>query len=61
MIPRTGGGESEGTIIAIMGDKARVMFPVGNSYRGEALPEGVMPDEPAYKNIGIDQLRPIPE
>jgi hypothetical protein len=61
MIPRTGGGESKGTIIAIYGDMAKVMFPIGNSYRGKALPEGITPEEPAYKNIELSRLRLIGE
>lgn len=59
-VPRTGGGYSDGTILAIHGGRAITEFPVGKTFRGMAnnfAPE----DEIATKSVALDKLIPIKE
>lgn len=40
LIPRTGGGKTEGQIIAVIDwDHVLVEFPLGETYRGKQIPE----------------------
>jgi len=56
-VPRTGGGYSNGIIIAIDDDRAIVEFPLGNTYRGmPSNPEDR--EETATKNVALDKLIP---
>lgn len=59
-VPRTGGGYSDGEIVDIYKDRARVSFPVGETFRGEPIkPE----DEgrTAYKEVALKDLMPFKE
>jgi len=58
MVPRTGGGYSLGEIIEIYTDgRARVTFPIGNTFRGKPRPLVGM----AYKTVKLSELRPVKE
>jgi len=58
MVPRTGGGYSLGEIIEIYTDgRARVTFPIGNTFRGKPRPLVGM----GYKTVKLSKLRPVKE
>ena len=58
MVPRTGGGYSLGEIIEIYTDgRARVTFPIGNTFRGKPRPLVGM----GYKTVKLSELRPVKE
>ena len=58
MVPRTGGGYSLGEIIEIYTDgRARVTFPIGNTFRGKPRPLAGM----GYKTVKLSELRPVKE
>ena len=60
MIPRTGGGYSEGTIVSICRERAITEFPVGKTYRGK--PNVLVSEtEIATKNVALKSLIPIKE
>ncbi len=54
MVPRTGGGYSLGEILEIYTDRARVTFPIGNTFRGKPRPLVGM----GYKTVKLSELRP---
>ena len=58
IIPRTGGSESPGEIIELYTDRARVRFPIGETYRGRPTPDG-MQELYGYKTLPLDQLRVV--
>lgn len=60
MVPRTGGGETEGKVIAIYGEYGRVAFPIGDTFRGEPAPEEDR-QRTGYKSLKLDRLRLINE
>jgi len=58
MVPRTGGGYSLGEILEIYTDgRARVTFPIGNTFRGKPRPLVGM----GYKTVKLSELRPVRE
>ena len=57
MVPRTGGGYSLGEILEIYTDRARVTFPIGNTFRGKPRPLVGM----GYKTVKLSELRPVKE
>lgn len=58
MVPRTGGGYSLGEILEIYTDgRARVTFPIGNTFRGKPRPLAGM----GYKTVKLSELRPVKE
>lgn len=56
MVPRTGGGYTEGTVLAIHEDRAITEFPVGDTYQGK--PHEFDRGEMATKNVAVKKLRP---
>lgn len=59
LVPRTGGGYSPGTIVAILGDRAAVEFKIGETYRGQDNP--YPPDLLGTKAVYLSELKPIPK
>ena len=57
MVPRTGDGYSLGEILEIYTDRARVTFPIGNTFRGKPRPLVGM----GYKTVKLSELRPVKE
>ena len=57
MVPRTGGGYSLGEILEVYVDRARVTFPIGNTFRGKPRPLAGM----GYKTVKLSELRPVKE
>ena len=57
MVPRTGGGYSLGEILEVYVDRARVTFPIGNTFRGKPRPLVGM----GYKTVKLSKLRPVKE
>ena len=58
MVPRTGGGYSMGEILEVYTDgRARVTFPIGNTFRGKPRPLAGM----GYKTVKMSELRPVKE
>ena len=57
MVPRTGGGYSLGEILEVYVDRARVTFPIGNTFRGKPRPLVGM----GYKTVKLSELRPVKE
>jgi hypothetical protein len=60
LVPRTGGGTSEGEVIEIYRKHARVKFLVGDMFRGKSAPPEVR-SAYGYKTIRQDALRVIKE
>ena len=56
LVPRTGGGTSEGEVIEVYTEHARVRFLVGDYYHGQPVPEGVKGCY-GYKTLRQDALR----
>ena len=60
LVPRTGGGTSEGEIIDIYEGYAQVKLISGETFRGEPnLPENQQ--RTAYKKVSLTKLKAIPE
>jgi len=59
LVPRTGGGYSPGTIVAILGDRAAVEFKIGKTYRGQDNP--YPPDLFGTKAVYLSELKPLPK
>lgn len=56
MVPRTGGGHTQGTVIAVGYGYAITEFPIGGTYRGEpARPEHQ--DRMANKKVPLADLK----
>ena len=60
LVPRTGGGESEGEVIELYKEHARVKFPLGDSFQGKPVPENIKSDY-GYKTLRQSDLKPIKE
>ena len=59
LVPRTGGGESEGEVIEVYTEHARVRFPIGDTFKGRKLP-GTL-ETYGYKTIKQTELKLIEE
>lgn len=59
LVPRTGGGYSPGTIVAILGDRAAVEFEIGRTYRGQDNPRS--PNSIGAKIVYLSELKPLPK
>jgi len=55
MVPRTGGGYTDGTIIDIHDDMARTSFPVGETFRGRPV-NSKDKGRTAYKTVALKEL-----
>ena len=60
MVPRTGGGESEGEVIEVYTEHARVRFPIGDTFHGQPAPE-LIKTEYGYKTLRQSDLKLIEE
>jgi hypothetical protein len=60
MVPRTGGGESEGEVIEVYTEHARVRFPIGDTFHGQPAPVGVKGCY-GYKTLRQDALKVVKE
>jgi hypothetical protein len=56
LIPRTGGGYSPGTVVAILDDRAMVEFKIGKTLRGQQSPD---PNLIGAKVVFVSQLKPF--
>lgn len=58
MVPRTGGGETPGEIVAIYGEYGRCSFPIGDTYQGQPAPNEDR-NRTGYKSVKLEHLRLI--
>ncbi len=60
LVPRTGGGISEGEVIELYTTHARVKFLIGDAYRGEPVLENIKALY-GYKTVRLSELKLIEE
>ena len=60
LVPRTGGKTSPGQITELWGDKARVTFQMGETYRGRHVSKKLQ-DSWVFKTVKLSELQVIEE
>lgn len=60
LVPRTGGGESEGEVIELYSTHARVRFPIGEMFHGNPAPP-MIKGEYSYKTLRQSELKEVPD